>query len=228
MLQVMWKNYWTTFVGAALAGLYYLDQIGTKLPTTSGEWLHVGVGLGLAVLGFVAKSATVGSVPPSVKVLACALLLGGCASFEKAPADIELPSRPEGLISSVGPESLLSSVKLDLAKFTGADLDQAIAMASAAKDAGAPYRLRCYTTLRKYVVDASVASPPPVAITGVVSAYERVAELDASARQGLSAVPADIHADCAVLGLNAAEFAMRVGLKFAPLPGAAAVGGVLR
>ena len=64
MLQVMWKNYWTTFVGAALAGLYYLDQIGTKLPTTSGEWLHVGVGLGLAVLGFVAKSATVGSVPP--------------------------------------------------------------------------------------------------------------------------------------------------------------------
>jgi len=219
MLQVMWKNYWTTFVGAALAGLYYLDQIGTKLPTTSGEWLHVGVGLGLAVLGFVAKSATVGSVPPSVKVLACALLLGGCATFEKAPADIELPDRPEGL---------LSSVKLDLAKFTGADLDQAIAMASAAKDAGAPYRLRCYTTLRKYVVDASVASPPPVAITGVVSAYERVAELDASARQGLSAVPADIHADCAVLGLNAAEFAMRVGLKFAPLPGAAAVGGVLR
>ena len=82
MLQVMWKNYWTTFVGAALAGLYYLDQIGTKLPTTSGEWLHVGVGLGLAILGFVAKSATVGSVPTSVKVLACALL--GVLAFDPA------------------------------------------------------------------------------------------------------------------------------------------------
>src|SRR6266850_1007499 len=79
-LNVMWSNYWTTVVGAALAGLYYLDQIGTKMPSNGGEWLHVGVGLGLAVLGFVAKSATTGSVPYSARVLLGALLLGGCAS----------------------------------------------------------------------------------------------------------------------------------------------------
>jgi len=205
MLQVMWKNYWTTFVGAALAGLYYLDTIGTKMPTSGGEWLHVAVGLGLAILGFVAKSATTGSMPTSVKVLACALLLGGCASVSKDVAQ----------------------VKADLAAFTQADLDMAIEMARVATDAEAPYRMRCYNTLKKYVPTA----PSPAAniqVKGLISGFEKAAELDQQARGGLAAVPQDLRADCAVLLLSTQEFALRLGAKFAPVPGAAAVGGLLR
>lgn len=114
-----------------------------------------------------------------------------------------------------------------LTDFTATDIDQAIVMATAAKDQGAPYRLRCYTTLKKYVV-ASAGTPAPTLPKGVVSAYELAAELDASARGSAALIPADLHADCAVISINLAEFAARVGAKFAPVPGAAAIGGLLR
>lgn len=204
MLQVMFKNYWTTIVGAALAGLYYLDTIGTKMPATGGEWLHVAVGVGLAVLGFVAKSATTGSMPTSVKVLACALVLGGCATVQ----------------------SDVAKAVTDMSTFTQADLDQAIAMAVAAKDAEAPYRARCYLTLKKYVPGGSTVGQALLP-KGAVSAFETAAELDQQARGGVN-VPQDLRADCAILLISAQEFALRLGAKFAPVPGAAAFGGVLR
>lgn len=133
-----------------------------------------------------------------MKKLLCVLLLGGCAT--------------------TGPLA-------DLSKFTQDDVAQAITMATAATDAGAPYRLRCYTTLAKHL--AGPGPSLPAAPKGLVSGYEFSAELDAAARSGGSKVPADIHADCAVIGLSATEFAARVGAKFAPIPGLGAAGALL-
>lgn len=59
----MMRNWWTTSIGAILAGLYYLQGTGAKVPETRQEWLNVLVGVGIAMLGYVSKDATTGSSP---------------------------------------------------------------------------------------------------------------------------------------------------------------------
>ena len=62
-MGTMLANRWTTIIGVALAALYYLQGVGTKLPATGGEWLQFAVGLGIVALGVVSKDALTGSRP---------------------------------------------------------------------------------------------------------------------------------------------------------------------
>jgi hypothetical protein len=99
-----------------------------------------------------------------------------------------------------------------LASFTNADLDQAIALATAAPDAEAPYRARCYATLKKHVPDGSTVGQALPAIKGLVSGFEVAAELDQKLRSGSKgpAIPADVHADCAVIVTSIEQFLIRI------------------
>lgn len=60
---VMLKNGWTTFVGIVGGLLIYLSQAGLTLPTSKAEVGPFVQALVIALLGFVAKSATTGSKP---------------------------------------------------------------------------------------------------------------------------------------------------------------------
>ena len=220
-LNVMWSNYWTTLVGAALAGLYYLDQIGTKLPSTSGEWLHVGVGLGLAVLGFVAKSATTGSVPYSARLLVGALLLGGCSTGLPTLPTLALPTHPQPASLS----DVIANIKTD----TPLDLDAATAIALAHKDDVA---VACFPALKKFLAEQTgTATPSADQIKGVFSAYEaaRVARiaLEGSLAGG-PALPSYLKLGCAALLQDERLFALRLAALIAGAQvGAPGLGGLL-
>lgn len=114
----------------------------------------------------------------------------------------------------------------DLRAFTVADVDAAIARAAKAADPGAPFRARCYVTLKKYVeavgTDASLQAP-----AGLVDGFELLAEVDAKLQGGGPLVPPDLEADCAYIGKRLRMFALRNGAKLAPMPGVGAVGGFL-
>ena len=116
------------------------------------------------------------------------------------------------------PASLQKTIQAEEAKlvtFTTADLQQAIGMANAATDPGAPYRARCYGTLLKHVSEITPGTGPQV--IGVVSGFEKSAELDAKLAGGATTlVPADVHADCAGLVTGVQEFLLRLGLKLHP------------
>ena len=79
MFLTMLQNRWTTILGATLATLYYLQSTGAKFPVTKQEWMNLIIGVGIAALGFVAKDATTGSVPPAARLLVAVVLLTGCA-----------------------------------------------------------------------------------------------------------------------------------------------------
>lgn len=166
-----------------------------------------GVMMGLAAIGLrelLDQARKIPSGPVVKPVLATLLLLGltGCATIQQDAA----------------------TIKADLSAMTNADLDRAIAMASAANpaiDPGAVYRARCYATLKKYV-PSDQAVGQALLPNGVVSTLEAAMELDARLRSGVG-VPPDVHADCAVLSVNVAEFAGRVGLKLAPVSGLGAL-----
>jgi hypothetical protein len=134
-----------------------------------------------------------------------------------------------GCATTGGVQAEIAKAKTDIATFTLADLDQAIAMAGASADAGAPYRARCYTTLKKYV---AVGQTVGQALTpkGVVSGYEALAELDAKIRSGGGGgIPADVHADCAVIVTSMEQFAIRIGAIAAGAAGGApGAGNVLQ
>lgn len=63
MFMVMLKNGWTTFLGFLSGFVYYLSTNGATFPTNKQEWVNLLMAATLAGLGFVAKSATVGSQP---------------------------------------------------------------------------------------------------------------------------------------------------------------------
>lgn len=138
--------------------------------------------------------------------LTLSMLLAGCSTLPVLPG--------------------MEKTQMDLAAFTTADLDAAIASAAVATDAGAPYRSRCYVTLKKYVGAAPTVQAP--VIKGIASAYELAAEADAKARSGVSLIPADVKADCAYIEAELVRFAVRVGAKVAPVPGASMIGPLLQ
>ena len=206
-------SHWrTTAIGAVLAVLYYLNNVGATIPTTRTEWFHFIVGALVAGLGYVAADS--GLIPKPTN-------LGGNGAKGLPPGPvlkaIALLTITAFALSACG--TTLKKLEVDLAKITGADLDQALVLAQAATDSGAPYRARCYATLKKHVpADQTVGQALP-AIKGRVSAYEQAAQVDAKLRSGLSAlVPPDVHADCAVLLVDIQEFAVRLGARI--LPGA--------
>lgn len=192
---VMLANYKTTALGFAVGVLFYLEGVGPKAPASTWEWMHLVVCALLAGLGYAAKDATTGS-KPLVALLALGLAVSGCTTVQ---ADAQ-------------------RVVTDFSTMTLADIDRALAMAALATDPGAPYRARCYGTLRKYVPNGQTVAEALLP-NGVVSTYEAAAELDARLRSG-AGIPSDVHADCAIIAINLAEFAGRVGLKVAPIPGA--------
>ena len=63
MFMVMLKNGWTTFLGFLSGFVYYLSTNGAVFPTTKAEWANLLFAATLAGLGFVAKSANIGSKP---------------------------------------------------------------------------------------------------------------------------------------------------------------------
>jgi len=63
MLKTMLTNWWTTVIGFITGVAYYLGNSGTTMPTNKQEWINLLIGLLLAGLGFVSKSATTGSKP---------------------------------------------------------------------------------------------------------------------------------------------------------------------
>ena len=84
----------------------------------------------------------------------------------------------------------------DLRQFVRVDVAQALALASKAQDAGAPYRARCYTTLLRHLPEPGPAASAPE-VKGLVSAFEIAAETVAQVRTGgLLRVPEDLQADC--------------------------------
>lgn len=111
-----------------------------------------------------------------------------------------------------GPVADVAKAKQSLASFTQVDLQAAIAAAGKATDAEAPYRARCYTTLLKHVPDGQTVGQALPSIKGAVSAFEAAAELDAKVRSGAggSIVPADVHADCAVIVTSLEQFLIRI------------------
>lgn len=114
----------------------------------------------------------------------------------------------------------------DLRAFAVQDLDAAIARANAAKDPGAQYRARCYTTLKKYVPSDSAEGVKPPA--GVVDAFEIVAEADIKLQAGGPLLPPEVAADCAYIKDRIEMFVLRNGVRFAPVPGLGAAGGLLK
>lgn len=140
-------------------------------------------------------------------VILFGLLLGGCATF-----------------GADAPEDPFANLRA----FTRADVAQALALASAAKDAGAPYRARCYATLLKHLPEPAPPTPPPT-IKGILSGFEVAAEEIAAVRSGaMLKVPEDIQGDCDYLKGEVLRFLGRGALKLAPAPGLGAGGLLLR
>jgi hypothetical protein len=156
-----------------------------------------------ALMGFIGMANHWRALRKTSAVLVLALMLGACSSIP-----------------------LLHDAQMDLAKFTTEDLDAAILAAEDATDEGAIYRLRCYRTLKDFATPG--LPPKTVVIKGLASAYEQAAQLDAKLRSGVSLIPAAVKADCAYIETQLLRFTVRTGAKFAPIPGASAIGGVLR
>jgi hypothetical protein len=149
----------------------------------------------------------VGAAPKMIAVPVLAVLaLAGCSASTKADVQKSLD---------------------DLGTFARTDLQLALDLASKATDPLAPYRARCYGTLLKHVPDGSLEAAVPV-VRGVASAFEVAAELDIKARAGGSIITPDVEADCGWIKGEIVKFAGRVGAKAAPVPGAAAVGDLLK
>lgn len=154
---------------------------------------------------------------------AFALVTAGCATAGQAPSPLTQA------------QTTVLKAKQSLASFTTDDLNAAITAAGKATDAGAPYRARCYATLLKHVPDGQTVGQALPSIKGVVSSFEVAAELDAKVQAGAggSIVPADVHADCAVIVTSVEQFLIRVDALAAGsavgLPGAASgLGSVLQ
>ena len=134
-----------------------------------------------------------------VSLLAIAVLVTGCASI--GGGDQQDPFT-------------------DLRAFVRTDVSSALARATKATDAGAPYRARCYTTMLKYLApEASplIAIPTPA---GVVDAFEIAAEKIGEAQTGgIIKVPEELQANCGYLKDEIRRFALRVGAK-SLVPGA--------
>ena len=116
----------------------------------------------------------------------------------------------------------------DLRAFVREDVGQALTLAKAASDPGAPYRARCYSTLLA-AIPASRSTGPALDAKGLVSGFEVAVELAAKLRtkseEGL--LSEAIQADCGYLVDELKRFVLRSGAKFAPIPGAGTVGGIL-
>lgn len=134
-----------------------------------------------------------------------AATLGGCAAV---------------MTNQDGTPSDLQVTLQDLHDFVGKDLDAATARALKAVDVGAPYRARCYVTLRQYLPDPTKQSGVSEPV-GVVDAFELAAETDAKLRAGGPLLPPEVEANCAYVIERIRKFAIRNAAKFAPVPGAA-------
>lgn len=205
---------------------------------TARMWLEGFIGFLIGLGGSIGTLKTVTNGWPEPWSVVVAISLGLAAGANSMRQYITTPAKMlivgmVGLAMAGCASVQADAVKVvtDLSTFTQADLDQAIAMAAAASivvDPGAPYRARCYATLKKYVPSGQTVAGALLP-TGAVSLLEQGMELDARLRSG-AGIPADVHADCAVLVMNLAEFAGRVGLKLggaAGIPGVGAAGGLL-
>lgn len=110
--------------------------------------------------------------------------------------------------------------------FAREDLTQALALAEAAKDEGAPYRARCYATLLAWT-----STPSPltklVAPKGLMAAFELAAEIDEHVRHSSGPIPEAVQANCGYLRDEILRFVLRTGAKLAPVPGLGAAGSLL-
>jgi hypothetical protein len=210
------QNWKTSAVGFALAVLYYLGNVGGKLPETKAEIYHLVVGALLAGLGWFAADAGLripgtGTAPKALVLLALVPLLAACAVT--AALSVLDPAAYAKLMATAQK-----------------DVQLAIDLATKAKDPGAPYRLRCYTTLIKYTQPAATQPIVPAAAQGLVSEYEIIAEVDAALQSQTSAplIPLDVQADCAYVKERILRFAARVGAKVAPIPGGGVLGDFLK
>lgn len=139
-------------------------------------------------------------------VVLAALLLAGCATGG---------SPTEG-----------ASPFNDLRQFVRADVTQALVMASKATDPGAPYRARCFATMLTFIPEPGPAPTGPD-IKGVVSGLEAAIELKAKVSAGGLRVPEALQADCDYLKDELLRFALKSGMKLAPVPGIGALGELL-
>ena len=157
---------------------------------------------------------------PTVKLLVlalvCLIALTGCAS---------------GGFNLVGEDRIQSPLErlMGLAK---KDAGAAIArterylLTPAGKaDQGAPFRLRCYRTLHAHLTDEAKVAAPVAPIAGLIDGFELAAEVvNAGAGGGLLKIPEAVKADCRYVEDEIKRYVLSRGLKFAPVPGAAAVG----
>lgn len=125
--------------------------------------------------------------------------------------------------ASTGDKPGLSGFE-DLAQFTIKDLTLAHELALKATDEGAPFRARCYAALIEWLPPHGETIVPEV--IGLASAYEVGAQL--AARQSTGLIPEKVQADCAYVRNELRRFALRNAAKFAPIPGAGAVGTILK
>ena len=115
----------------------------------------------------------------------------------------------------------------DLRQFVREDVSQALTMATAATDEGAPYRARCYSTLLKHILEPGPLVLEPD-VKGLVSAFELAAEKIADVKGvGLKISSEEVQANCGYLVDEVKRFVLRNGAKFVPVPGFGAVGSVL-
>ena len=56
-------NYQTSVAGVGLGTLNYMGNVGFELPHNQQTWISFLISLALAILGILAKDATVGSKP---------------------------------------------------------------------------------------------------------------------------------------------------------------------
>jgi hypothetical protein len=172
-MNAMVKNYWTTILGAAMAGLIYLQGVGLKLPATKPEWFAFWVGLAVAVVGFVAKDATTGSVPPGARMIALALLL---------PALVACSARTSGTIDPVAVSAETAAIVGEQAVATNAQYVQLCA-------AGAIAPAKCqawatwFTEFKTHYALAHAAFTTSVAAGDIKTAHEAAARIQALSTQ---------------------------------------------
>lgn len=179
--------------------------------------------------GYMLGAKVLGFPEPAAFLLAACFGAMGMVNHWRAlrkGAPVLLLALGLGLTGCTTVQGDVARIVSNLSTFTTADLDRAILMAGKAADAEAPYRARCYATLKRHVPAGSTVGEALLPV-GAVSAFEAFAEADQHARAGVG-IPQEIRADCSVILLSAGEFAARMGLKFAPIPGGGAVGGLLK
>lgn len=140
-----------------------------------------------------------------------AVIATGCASSGV------LPEQPSALEVGLA----------DVEAFVDKDLDAAIARAAKATDPGAPFRARCYVTLKEFLPKPGDGTGVQLPV-GLVDGFEAVAELDAKLQGGGPVLPPKVQADCAYIIARMRMFAIRNAAKFAPVPGAAGLAPLLK